>query len=174
MCFPGRPADAGARAQPHPGSRFARGVLALVLAPALLFGCDRPESAPEAAPEGGSAILERITRPIDGGQVHLVRLVQRGDRYAFEPSDLTIAPGDVVRFVTTGTQPESVRFDSGATDPAVAAYVREQGLDRGVLLTEPGAAHDAPFPAAPPGDYPFESIPHAARGMRGTIRVVAP
>ena len=56
----------------------------------------------------------------------------------------------------------------------MADYIRQQGLDRGVLLTEPGSAHDVSFHAAPPGSYPFHSVPHAAQGMRGSIQVESP
>ena len=81
----------------------------------LAGGCaGEPEPTPEVQ---GSEILDRITRPTDGGAVHLVRLVQRGDAYAFDPSDIAIASGDVVRFVMTGSQPESVAFSPEGAAP---------------------------------------------------------
>ncbi|HUE95156.1 MAG TPA: plastocyanin/azurin family copper-binding protein [Longimicrobiaceae bacterium] len=142
----------------------------------LLLGvssaCGEPPAPPgDPTAAGGSQILDRITRPGDGGEVHLVRLVQRGDSYAFDPAELTIAPGDVVRFVTTGSQPESVAFQPDGATAEAAEFIRSHGLDRGALLTEPGDDYDVTFPEAPPGYYPFQSLPHAGYGMRGTIRV---
>lgn len=137
----------------------------------LPIGCREAEAPPEPV---GSEILDRITRPGEGGAVHLVRLVQRGDSYAFDPAEVTIASGDVVRFVMTGSQPESVAFAPAGAAADAAEYIRERGLDRGVLLTEPGSAHDVAFPEAPAGSYPFHSVPHAGQGMRGTVVVESP
>lgn len=141
----------------------------VLLAITALGGC-RQEPEPAADPER-SEMLDRISRPAEGGAVHLVRMVQRGDQYAFDPADLRIAQGDLVRFVMTGPQPESIVFDATDAPPEVASFIREAALDRGVLLTEPGQLHDVTFAGAPPGSYPFFSLPHADRGMRGRITV---
>ena len=143
--------------------------LTAVLLLATAAAC-RGEEAPEA-PAETSELFDRITRPGDGAAVHLVRLVQRADAYAFDPTTLTVARGDVVRFVMSGSQPESVVFDAAAASPEAAGFIRANQLDRGVLLTEPGQAYDVSFREAPPGTYPFESLPHGPRGMRGTVTV---
>lgn len=154
-------------------ARSHRGHRALL--PLALFivaaACDRPQSTAEEPPGPGSEILERITRPGDGGEVHLVRLVQRGDSYSFDPAELTIAPGEVVRFVMTGSQPESIAFDPATAAPEIAQFIQAHRLDRGVLLTDPGQAYDVSFRDAPLGSYPFQSVPHGGSGMRGTIVV---
>lgn len=141
----------------------------------LLFlaaaACDRPGLMVEEPPGSGSEILERITRPGEGGEVHLVRLVQRGDSYAFDPAEVTIAPGEIVRFVMTGSQPESIAFDPATASPEIAQFIRANQLDRGVLLTDPGQAYDVSFRDAPAGTYPFQSVPHGGTGMRGTITI---
>lgn len=148
----------------------------LPLLPALLVAVACGDSsAPGGSTgfgRGDDAPYEQITRPAAEGSVHLVRLVQRGDQYAFEPSDLTIPSGDVVRFVATGAQPESVAFEPGRATPAAAEYIRARSLHLGTLLTDPGQAYDVAFTDAPAGAYPFQSIPHAQRGMRGTITIV--
>ena len=155
--------------RPERGTRSAASIL-LVLG--VVGGCTDELSIPsvsigESAPEP----LESITRPAEDGTVHLVRLVQRGDRYAFEPAELTIPSGDVVRFVMAGSQPESVVFEAPSEDPEIATFIRSRGLQHGVLLTDAGQAHDVSFRDAPPGRYPFLSLPHASQGMRGAVTV---
>jgi plastocyanin len=146
----------------------------IVVLLALLVGCGDEVGIPfqdttVAEPE----VLERITRPVEGAAVHLVRIVQRGDAYVFDPAEIRVAPGDVVRFVMSGSQPESVAFEAAAASPGAAEFIREHMLHLGVVLTDPGQAYDVSFLAAPPGRYPFHSIPHATEGMRGEVLVVA-
>lgn len=142
----------------------------LCLAP--LLGCGEPEPAPPAAP--ADSLLSRIARPVEDGRAVLVRMTAEGDRYAFVPAEVTVRPGDVVRFVLTGPQPESVAFDSAGASPEAAAWVRERGLARGPLLTRPGQVYEASFRDAPPGRYTFFSVPHASFGMRGAVVVEPP
>lgn len=150
-------------------------VLAAIAVLAMAAACDRP--APSPAPGSGEPdpvedIVDRITGPGDGGSVHFVLLVQRADQYAFDPVEVTIPSGDVVRFVMAGGQPESIAFDPDAATPAAAAdFIRGASLNLGTLLTESGQAYDVTFRDAPPGRYPFRSLPHGAEGMRGTIIV---
>lgn len=117
-------------------------------------------------------MLEAITNPVAGASVHRIRMTQQGDSYAFAPAEVSISPGDVVRFVMVGSQPESVVFDLAGLPAELAAFIETNGLDRGVLLTEPGATFDAGFPNAPPGTYPFRSVPHHDAGMRGVVKVL--
>jgi plastocyanin len=138
----------------------------LILAGLLLGGCDRVPGVDGPAEEGDD-LLDRISRPA-GGQVHLVRLVDgRGD-HRFDPAEIVIGPGHVVRFVMAGSVPESVAFEATGASPEAANYIHEHGFHRGVLLTEPGQAVDVSFADAPPGRYPFVSVP---RGVRGVVVV---
>ena len=153
-----------------------RGGLRVALLPELLIllfaaSCHEEASPPSQALDAPD-MLQAITRPVAGGAVHQVRMTQRGDQYAFEPAEITIVAGDVVRFVMVGNQPESVVFDTVGLSQAQAEYLVQKGLDRGVLLIEPGAAIDAGFDGAPSGEYPFRSIPHHASGMVGKVHVV--
>jgi plastocyanin len=133
-----------------------------------LPSCDAGEPV-EEPPGPVPALLEQIARPVDGATVHLVRLVQHGDVYAFEPDEVRIPTGDVVRFVLAGGQPESIVFDAGSATPEAAAFIGEHSLNLGVLLTEAGQAYDVDFREAPPGQYPFLSLPHSVHGMRGVV-----
>jgi plastocyanin len=148
----------------------------LFLGALLLFSACDPREGPLASTNGNEVaeapeVLDRITRPVDGGAVHLVRIVQGAGHYAFDPADLSIRPGDVVRFIMGGSQPESIVFDPVEATPEAGAYVRAHALHRGVLMTDAGQVYDVPFPDAPAGRYPFRSLPHAEQGMRGTVTV---
>lgn len=106
-----------------------------------------------------------------GGVVHIVRLTAGGARPAFEPAEVTLRPGDLLRFVQTARLPESVAFDTSGVPPGGAELLAEQGALSSSVLLEPGAMHDVSFEGAPAGRYPFFSLPHAALGMEGVVTV---
>lgn len=155
---------------------FFHGIVFACLAALLLGGCRDGASwqlgtgTREAAQERPLAAVLPAS-PSGQGAVHVVRLTARGDRYAFEPSEVHIRPGDVVRFVHTDHQPESVAFDLDSAPQDGASFLLAQNAGRGPLLTEPGAVFDVHFHEAPEGSYPFFSIPHADFGMRGQVVV---
>lgn len=153
-------------------TRSAAALLAGLLSLAPLPGCNDPEPSPPAEPS--DTLLARIARPVEEGRAVLVRMTAEGDRYAFSPAEVTVRPGDVVRFVLTGPQPESVAFDTANSSPEAAAWLRSRGLVRGPLLTRPGQVYEASFRDAPPGRYTFFSVPHASFGMRGAVVVEPP
>lgn len=129
----------------------------------LIAGCGGDSASVEADGSG--------SRGRGGATVRVVRIVQHDRRNAFDPPGLAISPGDAVRFVLTGGRPESVVFDDATATPEAAEYIREHSLNLGVLLVEPGQTHEVSFTEAPPGSYPFRSIPHAEEGMTGIIVV---
>jgi plastocyanin len=143
---------------------------------ALLLACGGAEEPPAEEVPGatGEASAAALATPAQGpGALYFVRLIARGDQYAFEPAEVRIRPGDVVRFVNTDHQPESVAFEIDAAPPQAREFLDRAGLRTGPLLTEPGAFFDVSFEDAPPGVYPFASVPHGDRGMRGRIVVEA-
>lgn len=144
---------------------------ACLLVSALVAACDSPPVQSAGAGDSQTGAFDAITRPVGGATVHRVRMTQQGDRYAFEPSEIVAQPGDVVRFVMVGSQPESVVFDIEGLGAEQAGFVVAKGLDTGVLLTTPGGTFDANFVDAPAGEYPFRSIPHHASGMRGVVTI---
>jgi plastocyanin len=144
--------------------------LALALGALGSAGCESPPEIPGTEPARDAPdVVERITRPVDGGEVHLVRLGHRGDAYRADPDQITISAGDAVRFIMAGQQPESIVFDPVEASPEAADYIRAHALHLGVLMTDPGETFDVVFRDAPPGTYPFRSLPHGDRGMRGTV-----
>jgi plastocyanin len=139
---------------------FATAVIFLLLA-----GCSGD------SPSGDSAADGTVARSPDGGIVRIVRIVQHDRGNKFDPPGLAISSGGAVRFVLTGGRPESVVFDADAATPEAAVFIREHSLDLGLLLVESGQSHEISFVGAPPGSYPFRSIPHAEQGMTGIVVV---
>jgi plastocyanin len=109
-----------------------------------------------------------------GPSVHVIRIIQHDRGNSFDPVELAISTGDAVRFVLTGGRPESVVFDTAGVTLEAAGFIRDRSMDWGVLLVEPGQSHEISFRGAPPGRYPFRSIPHAAEGMEGVIVIPGP
>lgn len=168
-CVPSHPTS-----MRSPGSLFDRsrwGIAALMLVLVGASGCSS-SPPPPAEMDEGELVLRAITEPVESGSVHRIRMTQQGDRYAFSPSEVTVRPGDVVRFVMVGGQPESVVFDPTDLGEDQAGFITSTGLDQAILLTDPGSTLDASFRDAPPGDYPFRSVPHHESGMRGSVHVV--
>jgi plastocyanin len=139
---------------------------------AALLGCNGSQPAPNGEQEPTGAGTVALTAPApDGGAVHIVRMVARGDQYAFEPDEVTVRPGDVVRFVQTGHLPEAVAFDPEAAPGGGLDFLQRQNLLHGPLLTEPGVFYDVAFLEAPPGEYGFFSVPHRQHRMNGRVVV---
>jgi plastocyanin len=131
--------------------------------------CERESAAED--PAGDPPLLDRLTSAPRGVDLHLVRIGGQGDAYAFEPSELVVRRGDLVRFVMVSSQPQSVSFELTELSPEAQAFVRENELLHGELLTSSGEVYDVSFQDAPPGRYHFRSVVHAARGMRGVVVV---
>jgi len=136
-----------------------------------IAACDRASAPGEEATEAEPELIDRLTTAPRGVNVHLVRMVSRGDTYAFEPQEVEIQSGDLVRFVMDSPQPESVAFGTEGLSPEAAEFVRQHDLSHGELLTSAGEVYSVSFRDAPPGRYPFRSIVHADRGMTGVVIV---
>jgi plastocyanin len=81
----------------------------------------------------------------------------------FLPAEVTIEPGDTVRWINLDQQLEhSTCSGSGMADPAHGALWQSD-------LLRFGEYFEYTFPAA--GDYAYFSIPHEYEGMLGLVRV---
>jgi plastocyanin len=89
---------------------------------------------------------------------------------AFEPSKLTVKPGDTIEWVNNKVPPHNVVFDA-ANNPSKSADLAK-GLSHKQLLMTPGQTVKTAIPAdAPAGDYTFYCEPHRGAGMIGKITV---
>lgn len=133
---------------------------ASITATVLVAACGGSDS--QAAPASGRAAAATENVPTTG-IVHEVGMVSgRGE--LFEPADLTVGRGDVVRFkLVSGVHNASFPADKNpgaVTLPAPTPY-----------LQAPGQTHDLVIDL-PPGEYHYQCDPHIALGMVGTITVV--
>jgi plastocyanin len=86
-----------------------------------------------------------------------------GDKpYYFEPSDLTIQPGDTVTFIDVQEDTHNVMFDEV---PKASKDAMIMGPDQ----TKEGDKWSYTFTT--PGTYHFHCHPHEALGMKGTLIV---
>jgi plastocyanin len=125
---------------------------------------EQPAAAPAAEPAAG------------GGATHDVSMELQGSTYKFDPSDLTIKAGDVVKFHNKSGGPHNVSFWSDSIPSGAADVLKKNMPDQmapleGPLLTEPEGVYSVSFAGAPTGDYKFYCLPHLALGMHGKITV---
>lgn len=128
-----------------------------------------------AALAAGTAALTAAAAPAPPA-THEVRMVMEGTAARFEPAQLTIRPGDRVRFVTVSGAPHNVAFD-GAKLPAAARAALAAGMPdqmqplAGPFVLETGGSYTIRFDGVPAGRYAFSCMPHAAMGMTGAVTV---
>jgi plastocyanin len=95
---------------------------------------------------------------------------------AFVPSTVTIKVGGTIRFVNASGGPHNVTFYPDSI-PANAAAALKTGMPNamadltGPLLTTPNETYVVSFAGAPKGSYKAYCLPHAAFGMKITIKV---
>lgn len=103
------------------------------------------------------------------GRVVTVRMLDKSaTEYLFEPAQVTVNPGDIVRFVQTGNMPHNVEFRDVPDNAALGDG------KTGPYLTAPNQTYDVAIDERlPKGTYGFVCVPHEPMGMKGTIIVVA-
>lgn len=101
------------------------------------------------------------------GEVIIVKMVDVSNtEYKFEPSEITVQPGDTVRFVQAGAMPHNVDF-----------RVMPEGTDlgdarMGPFLTTPDETYDLVIDGRfAAGEHEFVCTPHEFMGMTGTLTV---
>jgi plastocyanin len=110
------------------------------------------------------------------GKTHDVKMELDGSKYKFDPDNLTIQSGDVVRYHNVSGGPHNVSFwpdsvPSGAADALKKNMPNQMAPLEGPLLTEANAVYEVSFAGAPKGDYKFYCLPHLALGMKGKLTV---
>jgi plastocyanin len=99
-----------------------------------------------------------------------------GSKYKFDPDNLTIKAGDVVRFHNKSGGPHNVSFwpdsvPSGAADVLKKNMPDQMAPLQSPLETEQDAVYQISFAGAPKGEYKFYCLPHLALGMHGKLTV---
>jgi plastocyanin len=111
-----------------------------------------------------------VFAPSASAETYTVKLGSDKGMLQFQPSKLTIKPGDTIEWVNNKIPPHNVVFD-GAKNPTKSITVAKD-LSHKKLLMSPGQKTITTFPAdTPPGDYTFYCEPHRGAGMIGKVTV---
>ncbi len=139
--------------------------LALALAACGKGGDEqKPAEQAAAAPAGATGASHEIDMNFDG---------KAG---SFSPAEITIAAGDVVKFVVKSGPPHNVAFwtdsmPAGGADVLNKAMVETMGPLTGPMKVGIDESYEISFAGAPAGEYKVYCTPHLPFGMHGKIIV---
>lgn len=103
-------------------------------------------------------------------ETYTIKLGNDRGMLAFEPSKLTVKPGDTIKWLNNKVPPHNVVFDK-VQNPAKSADLAK-ALSHKQLLMSPGQEFETTIPAdAPAGEYTFYCEPHRGAGMVGKMIV---
>jgi plastocyanin len=148
--------------------------LAVILA--ACGGEKKTQDQPAAGGDTAGGPASQSAAPAGTGKTHDVNMVLDGSKYKYDPDNLTIASGDVVRYHNKSGGPHNVSFwaDSipkGAGDALKKSMPNQMAPLEGPLLTEPDVVYEVSFAGAPKGEYKYYCLPHLALGMRAKLTV---
>ncbi|HEX6537244.1 MAG TPA: plastocyanin/azurin family copper-binding protein [Gemmatimonadaceae bacterium] len=132
-------------------------------------------AAPADSSAGAAATATAAAAPITG-ETHEVKMIGDEKGYRFEPANLTIKPGDGIKFIMVSGGPHNVAFDengipAGAKDKLSANMPNQQAPLQSQFFMNPNETYTVSFAGLPAGTYNFHCVPHLAMGMKGTITV---
>jgi plastocyanin len=109
------------------------------------------------------------------GTIHTVNMVGDATGYRFEPANITVKPGDGIKFVNVSGGPHNVAFDP-ATIPAdqkdqLWANMPESLDGNSPMFTAPNQEWTLSLGNIKAGKYPYHCTPHLAMNMKGEITV---
>lgn len=110
------------------------------------------------------ASLAQVDAELD---ILIVKMIDKGvGQWRFDPADVTVERGDVVRFVQQDIVPHNVEFTQTAkgtdlSDGAMGPFLMTKGEIYDVVIDERFAE----------GMHAYVCTPHAPMGMTGTITV---
>lgn len=156
--------------------------VALLSGVVLLGACGGGESgdaAPDTATTAGAPATPAPTGAVAAapitGTTHEVRMVGDATGYRYEPANITVKPGDGIKFIMVSGQPHNVAFDP-ATIPAdqkdqLFANMPNSMDGSSPMFVTPNEEWTLSLGNIAPGKYPFYCTPHLAMNMRGEITV---
>ena len=122
---------------------------------------------------GASANANASQSPVTG-KVHEVRMIGDGQTYKFDPANVTIKPGDGVRWTMVSGGPHNVAFQNvpAAARTQLSANMPNQLKDlTSPMLMNANENYTVSFANVASGEYNYVCEPHAAMNMRGKITV---
>jgi len=109
------------------------------------------------------------------GTIHEVRMVGDAQGYRYEPANITVKPGDGIKFINASGGPHNVGFDPAAipADQKDQLWANMPNAIDGSSPTfvNPNEEWTLSLGNIKPGKYPFFCTPHLAMNMRGEITV---
>ena len=152
-----------------------------LLSGVVLLGACGGDSQP--APDTTASASSVATPPVSSavamapvtGTVHEVRMVGDATGYRYEPANITVKPGDGIKFINATGGPHNVAFDP-ATIPAdqkdqLFANMPNSLDGSSPIFTQPDEQWVLSLGNIKPGKYPFHCTPHLAMNMKGEITV---
>ena len=116
-----------------------------------------------------SAAMAPIT-----GKTHEVKMIGDGTTYKFEPANIEVKQGDGVKFIMVSGGPHNVAFidTPAAAQSQLSANMPNQmkELTSPMMMTA-NETYTVSFANVPAGTYNYHCEPHAAMGMKGSIKV---
>ena len=131
---------------------------------------DTPGAQTTPAGQGGDGQMAPIT-----GTTHEVRMLFDGQRYYFEPENVTIKQGDGVKWAMVSGAPHNVEFRAGqipaGSEAQLAANMQRATGMMGPMMMQPNEEYTVSFGGVPVGTYNYLCTPHEMMAMKGTIIV---
>ena len=114
---------------------------------------------------GALAVLAISTSALEAQEVHVVKMVDISEtEFAFQPAEITVKPGDVIRWEQTGVMPHNVEFREGPMAGTMSDFLVTPGQTYEVTIAADMAAQS----------FKYLCTPHELMGMVGTITIAAP
>ena len=128
-------------------------------------------TAGAAGAAGGTAGAANIT-----GTTHVVRMVGDAQGYRYDPANITVRPGDGIRFEMVSGAPHNVAFNPADipadVKPQLSANMPNQMTElSSPMMMNVGESYTISFANIKPGSYNYHGTPHLAMNMRGVITV---
>lgn len=116
----------------------------------------------------GCSTAESRTAGAEEGRVLEVRIIDQGGSPRYEPANLEVRRGDVVRFVQEGAMPHNVQFvrNTAPRGSEIGDYWM------GPFLTKAGEVYEVTIDERfQDGTWEYVCTPHIAMGMKGVLTV---
>ncbi|MBV6519992.1 MAG: Plastocyanin [Gemmatimonadaceae bacterium] len=129
-----------------------------------------PSETQAAAPAAGSVAPVAIT-----GTTHEIKMVGDAQGYRYEPANITVKPGDGIKFIMESGGPHNIAFDP-ATLPAGSKDQLFANMPNSIdgsspMMMNPNETWTLSLGNIQPGTYPYHCTPHLAMAMKGVITV---
>lgn len=133
-----------------------------------------------AAQAGGEPLASPASPPRPVVPVtRVIKIYSDSRGYRFEPAEIHIPAGSVVRFEVAGSGPHIIAFEAeGLSEPVKAKL--QAAMPPGIsplaspVLMSAGESYAISFASLPDGRYSYHCTPHLAMGERGVIVVDRP